>query len=670
MPNDFATSPDGLLYVASGMDPVLRWDGHTAQMETAGVAPPDEAAAVAFSGTGEITGTYYAYVRFVDRLGNVSNLSPISDEAEAEDNETVTYSSVPLPNDPKVTRRQILRNTAGQTITFYTDVDTDDLTSTTFTSTKTDSLLSAQVAVPLLDPDGNDLANRYTVPPDHKGVIAHHLERMFLAVEVVYSEGCVAVTFGSTTVTGIGTLWTDSVEGRYLHVVGGDRPYEIEAVDGQTLTLAEAYEGPTDPYAAFGIRPAPAERRLVYFSEAGLPEAWPAINALSLQEDGDEITGLMAKGSFLFILERRHVYRLTFQNNPSEDGFVFLSGNRGCVNNRCWCLVDDVAYMLDERGVHAFAGGGDDEHLTSAIQGTFSGDDPLFRINWSASRFFHCVHYPGQDTIRWFVALSGHYLPRHALCYDYAQKHWWIEELLRPVGASTVGTLDGVRKPLLGTTHKKVLGYWVGTLDGADPNDGTVRGTAESSTSAGLTDDDAGFAASLANVPVVIVSGKGKGQARLIASNTATALSLTQPWTTKPDETSVYQVGGIPWLYRSGMYRWVEDETEQQRRVEVMFQPTASEATMDLRIYNDLATLPEDWWTEHVSDDYSGVESTRDEPDLVIDLTKTNGFVQQRLPDAKEINIDGDRFVSVELRGVGSSDRQAVYSIQIDGAKQ
>jgi hypothetical protein len=118
------------------------------------------------------------------------------------------------------------------------------------------------------------------------------------------------------------------------------------------------------------------------------------------------------------------------------------------------------------------------------------------------------------------------------------------------------------------------------------------------------------------------------------------------------------------------MYRWAVDEEEHPRRVEVMFQPTGSAATMDVRIYHDLGSVPEEWWTEYVSADANGVESTRGEPDLVVDLTKTLGFAQKRMDDARETFIDGNRFVSVELRGVTNLDRQAVYSIRIDGAEE
>src|SRR5690349_10819586 len=64
--------------VANGFQPMLRWDSLTSQAEPAGVLPPTAAPSLSSSGVGAIVGTYFAFLRFVDRFGNLSNLSPIS----------------------------------------------------------------------------------------------------------------------------------------------------------------------------------------------------------------------------------------------------------------------------------------------------------------------------------------------------------------------------------------------------------------------------------------------------------------------------------------------------------------------------------------------------------------------------------------------------------------
>ncbi len=98
-------------------------------------------------------------MRFVDRYGQPSDLSPVSVGVLGYTTiHSVTYSNVPVPTGlyaGKVFRRQLLRNTLGEATVFYVDIDTFDLTSTSFTSTQGDLLLAAGEPVPLFDDLGN-----------------------------------------------------------------------------------------------------------------------------------------------------------------------------------------------------------------------------------------------------------------------------------------------------------------------------------------------------------------------------------------------------------------------------------------------------------------------------------------------------------------------------------
>lgn len=670
MPNSFAQTPEGILLITSGFDPVLRWDAFTVQAQRAGVIPPDEALVIAGSGAGEITGTYTAYLRFVDRFGNYSNLSPVSNEYAASAVETINYTGVDTPSDPKVTRRQILRNTAGQTDTYYVDVDTTDLTSSTLSSELTDDELATQEEQVLLNSDGTPLANARTVPPDTKAFVAHHLNRMYMGGEIEYREGNVLVTFGSTAVTGIATEWTTVLPGRFLFVLGADRSYEIESVDtaAQTLTLTEPYQSATQPYARYAIRPEPAARRTVQFSEASEPESWPATNGFTLSEDGDVITGLMPKGSFLYILERRSIYRYTAQSDPRRDGFVFHSANRGCINNRCWLVIDEAAYLLDELGVHRFTGSEEWESLSDPIADLFDGSNTTWRINWQASRTFHAVLQPGEDTIRWFVALSGEKYPRHALCLQYRDSRWWIEEYPVPISSSCLGRMRELPQVFLGSEAGRVLALGVNRLDGAVSGEGTVRGEVTSASLCTLTDSTATFSSNLVGTPVSIVSGPGKGQRRIIAAVTSTSLTLTQPFLELPTSDSEYQIGGVPWTYRTGWFRFYNDgEQQTPRRVEVLFEQVDNPATFDLRLRRDRRRAYLDWGLDRTSDQGDGVACAAGDTDLVCDLTRDTGFIQQRLDYVKEFYTNGPRFAQWELRGVGTHDRIRFVQITLDG---
>lgn len=585
---------------------------------------------------------------------------------------TFVYTNVPATSNPRVTKRQLLRNTAGQTATFYVDVETTDLSTTTLTSTRQDDELSAQEAVPLLDETGTIFANRHTVPSANYSVLAHHLGRMFGAVPQRYDEGNAKVVQGSTSVVGIGTEWTEPMEGRYLYVTNASKPYLISDVNKatQTITLSEAYIDASNPYARYAIEPTPGERKAIGYSEAGLVESWPATNALSVEEDNDDITGLVVANSFIWILEQRHIYKFTFQADPSLDGYVFLAASgRGCVNNRCCLKVDADLYMLDEQGVFMFDG--DVKPLSTPIQDNFREDvGAPYRINWKHSRYFHGVHYAKQETVRWFVCLGDEYLPRHCICYNYRLERWWTEEFPIPIASSCEATIGNERVVLLGTSGGRVLKMWEGTLDGPRADAGTVRGTVTNATLLSVTDSAADFPTTgVVNSTITIVRGKGKGQTRKIVAVSGRTLTIAQPWLDLPDTTSVYQIGGVEWYYRSGWYRFVDDETQNPRRVEVVFEPLDNPAIMDMRLFRDYSDEPIVWARRANSNDADGVQVAEGSAYLEADLTKPTGHVKQSLSGHRELLIVGQRYWSLELSGVQNSEQIRINEATIEGVR-
>ena len=186
-PPSFVRSNMGDMFISNGIDEILRWNGTTSAAQSAGITAPSTAATVASSGSGSITGTYYAYVRFGDADGNFSSLSPISTVHSPASKAQIDYSSVPVSSETRVTLRQIFRNTNGQTDVYYLDATISDNSTTTATSTKTDAQLLTSTALPILNADGTINANRFTPPPDHKAYIANLHDRFWYAGDVTYN---------------------------------------------------------------------------------------------------------------------------------------------------------------------------------------------------------------------------------------------------------------------------------------------------------------------------------------------------------------------------------------------------------------------------------------------------------------------------------------------------
>lgn len=752
----------GDLLWANGIDKMLRFTPYAGLLETAGVIAPTSAIFLSGRGIGAIVGTFYAYSRFVDRDGNFSSLSPISnvytpvvtsavvsnvtnaspmvvtttaphglgnnqivdvegvagttsangiwvtsavtattfaivniDQSNSVGNgvynsggavttgvSTIQYLNVPTTTEVKVVRRQVLRNKDGVGSVFYIDIDTTDLTSPNLSSNTTSQSLSNPVSI--LDINGNTLTDK-TPPPHWKKFIAQQQGRVFAAGIEPYAEGSVSLTNGSPIVTGIGTEWGPlTFPGRLFEVAGGNLTYTIQSVQSKTsLTLAANYTGTTDPYAYYSIFPsnpsptanANSERRTIYWSAPGQPEAFPLTNQLTMEEDpgAGEFTGLMSLGPYLFILAQHRIYQFSYVSDPALDGYSTQATQRGCVNNRCWIKTEDASFMMDTCGFHIFSGNNDVPIGSSEVQDLFRPRQTgPYKINWTVSRNFHAVFDPGECIIRWFVTMAGWYAPRHAIAYQVRLRRWWIEEYAFPVGASCLGRINGKPQVFLGSDAGRIFALNASPLDGLDPSTGTVRGTV---TTAGLTwlaDSTANFpTANVVNNPVDITQGAGKGQRRIVVSVSGTKLNVDQPWTTGLDTTSVYQIGGIKWRWKSGWHRWTPDPNLSHRAAHVTYSPTVAAAEMHLRVYQDFSKSANTWAAPGTLNDGNGIALLKNDPatDLSIDTTKANGYVWQRMDAFREEYTDAPRFMAVEIGGVTNAEAFSVRALRLDGVQ-
>lgn len=676
MPDQYVTTSENRLFVTNGIDPVLTFDEvGNSTLRTAGVVAPVATPTLAFSGVGTISGVYYAYMRYVDRYGNPSNLSPISLSATATVNATATYANLEVPTQTTITRRQILRNTAGQLTTFYVAIDTTNLSATSLSESLTDTLLQANEAVPLLRSDGSPNANRYYIPPADRQYAASHIGRLWLAGSPVYREGAVKLLFNSTTITGVATEWASGLNGRNLYL--NNSVYGITAVDtaNQILSIDRAYEGATEPYARYAIQVSDAERDLIYYSEPLLPEAFSITEALSVPYDGEEITGLMPLNSFLYILKRNAIHKFSGQDDPAKDGTIFFVNSRGCVNNRCWQIVDGTAYLLDEKGIYSFSGG-DFNTLSERIRTIFSNDNDTYGIQWSSSRFFHSVHDPADGTIRWFVTMGGGYLPMHAICFNYSEGRFWVERFYRPVGGSCLGARprsatvwqsDLRNQIYFGFDHKTVGAFKTSQLDGTAPDDlyqGTVGGSAFQTVTipSSIT--------APVNAVIHIVMGKGIGQSRrIIDTLSSNRVRVMYPWTVRPDDTSIFQVGGVKFQFRTGKLFRDAGEGFVPRRFTCHWRPVQHPAYAALRAYIgwDDTAVKQSW---NLSYTQGGALTTKaGVAEKGIDLADKTGEIMHNFGGHKANNARAAQTTTVDVSGCAGQEAISIRQVDLSGVQ-
>lgn len=756
-PLSFAETPSGTILMANGVDPMLRWDGASGQADVAGVLPPAAAPTLTPTGLGLITGIRYGFCRFVDVLGNPSNLSPISGGVNCGSDRSIDgvtlnatsglvtirsvshglsggatillrgitglplsgfatisvidadhfslrnvslargnwtgggswtngcasidYSNIPQSTQMKVASIQLLRNLEGNLDVLY--VDATITPGTTFAaSTLGDEELARREAVPLRSADGWPLALRHGVPPSNRPFLASYQGRIFAAGDASYYAGCVAVTNGSRTIRGVGTQWPTSFAGRMISIKGASTRYGITSVnaDTQELSLDRPYGDPTSAFSTYWIRSGPGDRKTLQWSEPDNPEAWPAWSGLAIPEDGDEITGLFVKGTYLYVAERRHLYRFQFSGDPGQTGHVFLAAERGTINHRLIVQADDAAYLMDESGVYAFDGQAP-RPISGPVQVLFQADflAPTFSLDWAQdTTLWHAAVDPSRTMIRWFVSMVGEPRLTVALCYNYRLDRWWTEQYPTAITSSCTGTIaeapnvavpSGHRRALAGTECRMVLALGEGSLDLAAAV-GTLRGRVTSADEISLTDAAASFAPYLAGAPVAIVSGKGEGQTRLISQSSATNLVVVKAWTTAPDSSSTYQIGGVPWQWRSGHLDAANMEAETVRDLIVAYQALTHPSQLSVQLFPDHAPTPTAWALDRAQD---GVVAIAGEPHVRFEMSDKSiipGWRYFRMSEHSDRYGYGGRYVQLLLSGVSNDEIVRVYNVTLRGVDQ
>jgi hypothetical protein len=587
---------------------------------------------------------------------------------------TVVYSAVPTPTSLRVARRQILRNLDGSLEALYVDIDTPDVTSTSFSSVLTDDALRLKESIPLEDSKGRPWANRFNSPPSTKPIVVPFMGRIWAAGEIPYNTGSISVTAGLSSVTGILTSWPANLSGRRLYVPGSKISYGITSVDvaNQILYLDTSIVGVTNQFSGYTIRSAPVERKLVYWSEPGQPEAWPPWNAIAVPEDNDEVVSLLVFGQALCVIEQRHIYRMVATAEPEDDGHLFLMAYRGALNHRCVVLADGTAYMLDEAGIHAYDGNETCDPISEPIQSMFQPDglSYTYQLDWTTDRtLWHGVLDATRTTIRWFVDFLGQSQLTHAVCYNYRTKAWWLEQYPFPVTSSCTGTV-GYRRAITGTECRRIISLFDSVNGDLAPPGGTMRGTVTAVSGDGftITDDSASFNVVPGSPLTITYAADGSRDTQTVSSITATSITVVDGFRVTPQPGDSYQVSGITWEWESGWLDVTTDEVSAASDIILSYLPTNNPATVDMTVFNDHDNNPSTYAMDWAQD---GVTIHAGQTFATFDLQATQptaGYRVFRRASHAEEYAYGHKFMQFELRGVTNQDAVRLYQISVFSA--
>ena len=422
----------------------------------------------------------------------------------------------------------------------------------------------------------------------------------------------------------------------------------------------------------FYARPATmtaANRNKILYSEVDEPESVPSTqNVVIVQEntgDNDRVTALIPHGSTLWIAKDRHIYRGNFVRQPNIDMIPTLAHSRGCINQRCWDFYGDVAFVMDRSGPWAMNRAGKQD-IGDAVRNYFRENT----IDFSKSAWFFVRVEPNEAIVRFYVCLSGQSgsQPKTALCYAIRTQAWTVERYPHGLGGGCRVETSNAIRCLVGGEDGKSLLVNEGVCDVVTT---AVTGTATAGAAATLTDSGASFAASAVGASLIITGGTGAGQMRTISARTSTKLTVSSNWTTNPDATSAYAVGGIHAFYKTGIFDIPYDK-DGQRVLALTYPPTTNAQYAELEVYYDHNTSAE---TMKASEQHpEGFDSTAGSTRLRRNLKGARsvlgtapGFAMHELTMRAEARAITHRYVAAKLTAYQATEALTLYGLEVAG---
>jgi len=622
---------NGRLYVTNNFDRVQVWNGIAATIADAGIAAPAAAPGAPTATNGSATvGTHLIRYRYLDNTSpastyrsNVSGL--LSQSVTTAANAQLTFSigssatNIIRSTDSKATTIQ-LEVTAAAGSVFYVVTSVNNATVTSVVMNIADATLVLGQLGGAYD-SGNslttdDLGTGNEQPP-LGAVIAQCRDYVFLGVDEPYALSSLGVTNGLATISGTGfsTLWNE----RKVIRIGTDATaYQIASATATVITLVNIYAGSTDAAATGSVFS--QDPNAVYWSAfignrgAVLPESFRAgVRSRSvLNGTGDQLRGFCEFNGDLMIFGRFTTQRLVFVDDPGSGEIDNLSGQFGLWNQRCLIKVEGVLYGWGPNGVWT-AQGGMPRWISRDIESTYQAIfDP------ANARSFHGSYDPQTKSIRWHYVNIDEGEVRDTIAYDIPGQRWVREKYRQGISASITGTdTDGQLQCILSDNSNAMTYVRKGVTDGVPSSSTGAYTVASSSTTTVTNVTDSLPTGTLTDLAKLIIYDPVSGEERVIASNTASAITHAAFTAALTQGANVY-VGAIPWSYETNW--WVGDGLEEAKRPCLFVEVFPGTVTGIARV-----TLYADWTATAVT--FTG-ESTYQPPLGVSAFTSGQAYLE------------------------------------------
>jgi len=567
----FAYLNDCALIMSNGIDRPRLYDGST--VREVGEMDFPIFSGTALSNTGTATVNYSVKVSFYDEdteyetdVGNETNTVKSTRDAPSL---LLSFANQIISVPSRFTHYKIYRTRGdGQLYYFERKV----------------TIATTSVALTAQDDELEDLAPEDHAPMPSMPYVCASQGLLWCAGNVDYTEGTVTVVNGDTVITGDSTGWTKAVIGKYIVVTGDEsHKYIIYDLDvaNQIIRTKPLYLGTGGSGKSYKIM---SDKWKAYHcdkSDMGLPqvELWNSKFFVEAKYDENEgCTGIGDMEGATALFTDRNIYVI----GPTDGGFMGVQKSKSDTGT---CSHRSIAkdgkgnlYFLSKHmlGVWVFGAEGANRvglPIEAALKLLTLGN-------------FQYAHAIFQDE-KYFL-----YIDDECWVYDAYMKCWIEEEGIQATNCTRIGT-----NRLIGDEYGYLYKTGQGTNDGANLLTSVERKNTTTGVISGgsLTIGDNAqtwTADECKGLWVNIVSGTGKGQRRLIASNTQYILTVTTAWTTNPDATSVYAIGAIRFRRRFGWFTLAEP---LRTWVLHIHQEPQSSGTLSVEAYKKYTTTTEEF---------------------------------------------------------------------------
>lgn len=327
------------------------------------------------------------------------------------------------------------------------------------------------------------------------------------------------------------------------------------------------------------------ERSRVWFCEDSDPTSWDLDNFFDVSsDDGDEITGLVGFMSDLLIFKDNSIWVAQGTYDPENE--LTLSkrvADAGCVAGRSLVTINNRVYFLGKEGIYEFDGVAA-RIISEPVENIIKNINP-------AQKEYACA--AGADS-KYYLSYAplGSNVNTEMLVYDTLARSWvkFDGKYAEAADILVLSGADDSNQVLIGSSKDTGIIY---ELDRSDSDDGD-NGTATAGGASTLTDSTKSWVTNMwAGNTIQITSGTGTdNEPRTIASNTATELTVTVPWTTQPSTDTTYTIVGDPINFYYYTKHYSLDVPESKKKLKKIWVYADAGGDYNIRVTTlfDLAT--------------------------------------------------------------------------------